>query len=55
MRRRHYRAVGVVLLGLGVVIFALGLWGQAPGLRLSGPAVAFMGVVLLARTRRSRS
>ena len=53
---RSFKAVGFAMLVIGAMIFALGLSGGAPALRIGGPTLGFFGIVLLAQAkRRSRS
>ena len=49
---RAYRTVGIALIGFGVLIFAIGITGGAGSLRLAGPVLIFLGVVMIARSRR---
>jgi hypothetical protein len=49
---RTYTAVGLALLCFGVAFFALGFLGGQPGFRMTGPVLAFVGLVLLAQARR---
>jgi hypothetical protein len=49
---RSNKAVGIALLGLGALILLLGLIGGAPALRTGGPALAFLGIVMLAQAKR---
>ena len=50
-RSRSLEAVGIALLGFGALIMALGFSEGAPDLRIVGPAVGFLGIVILAQAK----
>jgi hypothetical protein len=52
MQARSYKAVGIALLGFGALILALGLSGGQPALRVAGPVLGFLGIVMLAQAKR---
>jgi hypothetical protein len=50
-RSRSVEAVGIALLGFGALIMALGFSEGAPDLRIVGPVVGFLGIVILAQAK----
>jgi membrane-bound ClpP family serine protease len=51
-RARTFNAVGVALLVLGAAFVAFGLSDGRSTFRISGPVLAFFGIVLLVQARR---
>jgi hypothetical protein len=41
----------MALLGLGALIMVVGLSGGAPALRIAGPVVGFLGILMLAQAK----
>jgi hypothetical protein len=48
---RSLKIAGIALLTVGTVLVLLGLSGGGPALRIGGPIVGFLGVVLLAQAK----
>jgi hypothetical protein len=51
-KSRVLKLTGLTLVALGVVLVLRGLSGGGPIIRIGGPAVGFIGVVLLAQANR---
>ena len=50
-RAKTLKAVGIALLAAGTVLVLIGLEGGGPTFRIGGPALGFIGVVLLAQAK----
>jgi hypothetical protein len=50
-RTRTFKAAGIALLLIGAAMVFVGLEGGGPAFRIGGPALGFMGVVLLAQAK----
>jgi len=51
MTDRNFKVAGFTLVAVGVLLVLIGLEGGGPAFRIGGPAVGFVGVVLLARAK----
>jgi hypothetical protein len=51
-RFKTYKPLGVALLVLGALLFALGFSAGGSELRIAGPTVAFFGIAILAQAKK---
>ena len=52
---RSYKAVGIAMLVIGIAFLAFGIFGASPTMRITGPVLAFMGLVLLSQAKKKRA
>ena len=50
-KRRVFKLGGLALVAIGAVLVLLGLSGGGPVVRIGGPAIGFVGVVILAQAK----